>query len=177
MGFFRDPQSRLRDRDRDFLFWLDRKILKIPKSRGSGSGFENPEESRVKIPKFWVFTVFWPSGFSENPRDSGYFLSLGVFILGIWILLNFGIFIYYIIAKSPAFIQNPRNSGFFRDFLPSGSGFFSWDGITRQKANSANGFIWPWRIFRSFWRLLRVRALETPHWTYRVQNLWFAQIR
>ena len=58
-------------RDRDFLLWarsknpenpkipgigifyfgLDRKIPKIPKSLGSGSGFENPEKFQVKNPE------------------------------------------------------------------------------------------------------------------------------
>ena len=102
---------------------------------------------------------FFP-GFPENPRDfrkipgirdfflvSG-FLSPGFFIPGIGIFLNFGIFIPGIFAKSPGFMQNPRDfypgdSGFFRDFLPSGypgdflspgSGFFfvGWDIPTKS---------------------------------------------
>ena len=48
MGFFRDPKSRSRGFGIGiFYFGLDRKISKIPKSRGSGSEFENPG----KIPK------------------------------------------------------------------------------------------------------------------------------
>ena len=44
MGFFRDPEFRIPG---IFYFELDRKIPEIPKSRESGSEFENPE----KIPK------------------------------------------------------------------------------------------------------------------------------
>ena len=48
--------------------------------------------------------------------------------------LNFGIFIPEIFEKSTGFMRNsrdlyPRDSGFFRNF-------FSWDGISRQKATS-----------------------------------------
>ena len=48
--------------------------------------------------------------------------------------LNFGIFIPEIFEKSTGFMRNsrdlyPRDSGFFRIF-------FSWDGISRQKATS-----------------------------------------
>ena len=65
------------------------------------------------------------------PRDSGFFLvsgflspGFGIFSVsgflspGFGIFLNFGIFIPGIFAKSPGFMENPRNSGFFRDFLP-----------------------------------------------------------
>ena len=45
MGFFRDPEIEI------FNFGLDRKIHKIPQSRGSGSGFENPEKSQMKNPE------------------------------------------------------------------------------------------------------------------------------
>ena len=59
MRFFRDPESRSRGFGIGiFYFGLDRKIPKIPKSRGSGSGFENPE----KIPKE-------KSRKSQNPGD------------------------------------------------------------------------------------------------------------
>ena len=84
-------QSRLQDGI--FYFGLDRKIPKIPKSPGSGSGFENPEKIQseksrkdiwfktievfnenlkyfLKILAFYGFlTIGIFSGFSENPRD------------------------------------------------------------------------------------------------------------
>ena len=54
-----DPKSRSRGFGIGiFYFGLDQKIPKIPKSRGSGSGFENPE----KIPKE-------KSRKSQNPGD------------------------------------------------------------------------------------------------------------
>ena len=54
-----DPESRSRGFGIGiFYFGLDQKIPKIPKSRGSGSGFENPE----KIPKE-------KSRKSRNPED------------------------------------------------------------------------------------------------------------
>ena len=76
-----------------FYFGLDRKI---PKSRGTGSGFENPE----KIP-------------SEKSRDRDLFIRdiPGISRSGGGIFLNFGIFILGIFAKSPGFF--PRDSGFF----------------------------------------------------------------
>ena len=49
IGIFWDPGSRFWGfRIGIFNFGLDRKIPKIPKSRGSRSGFENPEKFRVK---------------------------------------------------------------------------------------------------------------------------------
>ena len=45
-----------------FYFELDRKIPKIPKSRGSGSGFENPEKTQSE-----------KSRKSRNPRDRDLF--------------------------------------------------------------------------------------------------------
>ena len=50
------------------------------------------------------------------------------------------------IPKKPRVNFYPRDSGFFQDFFPSGytgdflfrdRDFFSWDGISRQKATSA----------------------------------------
>ena len=58
-----DPKSRSRGFGIGiFYFGLDQKIPKIPKSRGSGSGFENPE----KIPSE-------KSRKSRNPRDRDLF--------------------------------------------------------------------------------------------------------
>ena len=83
MRFFRDPGSRSwKFGIRIFNFGLDQKIPKIPKSRRSESGFENPEKIGI-FPNVRIFYL----------RD----------IPGI--------------------------------FIP-GSGFFPWDGISRQKANS-----------------------------------------
>ena len=127
-----------------FNFKLDRKIPKISKFWGSRSGFENPARFRVRNP--------------ENPK----ILGIGI---GIWkprntskkshaqkpenpeIFLHFGIF-------SPGFSQNFRNLwklpeifihrlwdflslGYPEDFPSPGSGFFSWDGMSRQKATSS----------------------------------------
>ena len=87
-----DPESRPREFGiRTFYFGLDRKIPKIPKSRGSG--FENPKK---KIPKEKSrksqnpgdrdrdFKTFKKSGKSrvQNHRDSGFF-SIRIFIPGI----------------------------------------------------------------------------------------------
>ena len=60
---------------------------------------------------------------SKNPEISGIrdFLSLGIFIPEIS-------------SNSPGFMRNTRDSGFF---IP-GIEIFSWDGISRQKANSGN---------------------------------------
>ena len=58
-----DPESRSRGFGIGiFYFGLDQKIPKIPKSRGSGSGFENPE----KIPSE-------KSRKSQNPGDRDLF--------------------------------------------------------------------------------------------------------
>ena len=116
LDFFNDHnQSWLRDGI--FYFELDQKI---PKSRGSGSGFENPE----KIP-------------SEKFLFPGFFV-----ISGFGIFRNFVIFISGIFTKSPGFMQNPNDSGFFRDFLllgypgdflSQGSGFFRGMGYPDKK--------------------------------------------
>ena len=60
-------------------FGLDRKILKIPKSRGSGSGFENPEN--LKIPRIGT-GILKPlknpekSRKSRNPGDRDWDLKI-----------------------------------------------------------------------------------------------------
>ena len=54
MRFFGIPDPELRSRGFGigiFYFGLDRKIPKITKSLGSGSGFENPEKFQVKNPE------------------------------------------------------------------------------------------------------------------------------
>ena len=97
---------------------------------------------------FWVFTIFWISGFFRdflkspvflaNPRDSGFFSvsgflspgfgifrSLGICIPGIRIFLvsgflspRFGIFLYFGIFIPEIYAKSP-GLGFFRDFVPS----------------------------------------------------------
>ena len=109
MGFFRDPKSNFGIEI--FNFGLDRKISKVPESRGSGPGFEKLE----KIPKN-------PEGGDRDLsfRDIPKRWCRRIFILGIRDF--FGIFYLRDIPE----IFYPRN----RDF-------FSWDGIPRQKTNSA----------------------------------------
>ena len=65
---------------------------------------------------------------SGNPENLG-IPGIGIYFFGIYF---FGIFIPRIFSKSPGFSQN------LRDFLktPGIRDFFSWDGISRQKANS-----------------------------------------
>ena len=153
--FFGIPNTESRSRGFGigiFYFWLDRKIPKILKSRGSGSGLENLES---KIPILGL-TVFWPSGFFRDflkiPRIRDYFKSWNFYPLDSKFFISVEIFI-------PGIRDfNPGDSGFFlisgfypqdlceiRDFLSSwypgnflspGSGFFSWYGISRQKATS-----------------------------------------
>ena len=136
------------DSDRDFLFWARSKNLenpeipgigigilksrknseKIPsaKSRRLGSRFENSEKFRVKNP--------------ENLKIPGIgiiFLSLGIFIPGLRdFFFGLEIFISGIYTKSPGF-GIFLSSRYPREFLSPGSGLFSWDGISRQKASSA----------------------------------------
>ena len=105
---------------------------------GIGIGIWKPQN----IPKIVGFHGFLTigifSGFSKNPPDSGFFLSLGIFISGIRDFFRFQDF-------------NPRESGFFsisgffRDFLHSGypgilhprdRDVFSWDRISRHNATS-----------------------------------------
>ena len=94
-----------------FNLGLDRKITKIPKSKGSES--ENHEKIPRENPKipggkfFWVSTVLWSSGVFENPRDFRQ-------ILGIRDFSEFWDFFPGIFAKSPTFgIFFIRNRDFF----------------------------------------------------------------
>ena len=80
LGFFRDPETRPRGFGIGiFNFGLDRKIQKIPKSRGSGSGFENPEN--LKIPRIGT-GILKPlknpekSRKSRNPGDRDWDLKI-----------------------------------------------------------------------------------------------------
>ena len=125
-----------------FYCGLDRKI---PKSRGSGSRFENlkkipKEKSRKsrKLLKFFSRPSNYRdfSGFPENPRDSRFF-SLGIFFQGYRIFLYFGIFSPGIFAISPGFMQNPWDSVFFGISYLRGRDFFWRDGIFRLKTTSA----------------------------------------
>ena len=141
MRFFGIPRIGI------FYFGLDRKISK---SLRSGSGAENPENPEWKISKipkspgsgfilnFWNFQRKFDKslknlGFLRFSEHRDFFLSLGIFIAGIRDFLSLGIFIPGTLTKSPDLCQI---SGIFylRD-IP-GSGFFSWDGISRQEANS-----------------------------------------
>ena len=72
------------------------------------------KKNRIIRKIFLTIGIF--SGFPENRRDLGFFLVSGFL--------------------SPGFIQNPWNSGFFTFKISPGLGFISWDGISRQKANS-----------------------------------------
>ena len=108
--FFGIPNTESRSRGFGigiFYFWLDRKIPKILKSRGSGSGLENLES---KIPILGL-TVFWPSGFFRDflkiPRIRDYFKSWNFYPLDSKFFISVEIFIPGI-----------------RDFNPGDSGFF-----------------------------------------------------
>ena len=97
MGFFRD---------RDFLFGLNRKN---PKSRGSGSGFENPENPEISGIGIGIFKI--PSAKSRKSQNSG-FLTIEIFSK------------FY---ENPRdFKQSPGFGMFFlvSGFLPRDSGFF-----------------------------------------------------
>ena len=109
-----------------FCFGLNRKI---PKSRGSGSGFLNLEKipsaksRKSQNPGFLTIGIF--SKFYENPRDFKQSPGFGIFF-------SLGIFIPRTLSKSAGF-------GIFqlRDFLSPGSGFFvGWDIPTKSQ-------LWP----------------------------------
>ena len=111
------------DRDRDF---------KIPSKKSRkfrGSGFEKLEKI-PKIPKF-VSLRFYPRDFI--PRDPGFFQSRDIYSRDSC-LFQCRDFNPRNFQKSPGFLQNPRDSGFFRDYLSSGSGFFvGWDIPTKSR--------------------------------------------
>ena len=83
-------------RDGIFYFELDRKI---PKSRGSGSEFENPEKIlKGKCRKYTVFGIFYSRNF--YPRDSGFF-RLGIFIPGVFFNFDNKIIRFFLISGYP----------------------------------------------------------------------------
>ena len=84
MGFSGIPNPESRSRGFGigiFYFELDRRISKIPKSRGSGSGFANPEKiPSDKIPKIGIrdfFGIFYLRDIPgiKNPRDRDFFVG------------------------------------------------------------------------------------------------------
>ena len=110
-------------------------VEKIPKksrvqnpdnSKISGIGIwksrKNPKKSRKiwqTLEKFWGFTVSWPSGFLANPRYSDFCASRdfnprnsGFFLISGFYPRNFRK-TPRIYGKSPRFIKNPRDSGYF----------------------------------------------------------------
>ena len=109
-----------------------------------GSGF-------FEIPEIWIFysrDEYWGFFFEESLRFRGGF-GMGFFEIPI---LGMGIFHFGLDQKVPGdreflkiwgFLLNPVDWGFFyrRDFLGIGIfrrwDFFSWDGISHQKATSA----------------------------------------
>ena len=135
-------------RDEIFYSGLDRKI---PKSRGPGWGFENPE-TILKLLKF--STEIWNTVKSIRKGLVFHdFLTIGIFrdflkIPGIFVkspvfgFFSLGIFIPGIrdFSKISEFLSGDfRNLGFFRDFLPHPPtppggypGFFSWDIPTKS---------------------------------------------
>ena len=111
-----------------FYFELDRKIPKIPKSRGSGSEFENSDQSQFKrnfkkILGFYGFLAIGIfSGFFEKPRD---------FWQSIFLIRDFFSVSGFL---SPGFFRDFSPSGYPGDFLSPGSGFFvGWDFPTKSK--------------------------------------------
>ena len=77
---------------------LNQKIPKIPKSRGSGSGFENPEKNPSEKSRMTNSENFLSLGiFIPGIRD---FLTLGIQIPGIGDFSSFRNFFYFLILPT-----------------------------------------------------------------------------